>query len=294
MQKDFDNTLSSRTFHLTEEKVNNMIEEVIAGIHDDWPTIYKIRYIYLEIGKRVYRDTDFFFSVDGKLGEANLSIQKIKEIYDSEVGRDLKVICKSGSWILKKAYERVGIKAELVETNTTIAALSDEEEFLINHWFLAIYDEDTAYFATLTPDLPYIQMNMETKHFGSDIPYKRDYNGKVLQIYKGDEIKHSTISRKRLKEIDTAIGYLALAYPYNDKSQSSNDWFLQYDNASFYMLRDALRGNQLFYELEEQQTSFYQSLFEFEGEHHKKISLLEDDLNTLTDKDWNEWIKFNF
>lgn len=291
MQKDFDNTLSSRTFHLTEEKVNNMIEEVIAGIHDDWPTIYKIRYIYLEIGKRVYRDTDFFFSVDGKLGEANLSIQKIKEIYDSEVGRDLKVICKSGSWILKKAYERVGIKAELVETNTTIAALSDEEEFLINHWFLAIYDEDTAYFATLTPDLPYIQMNMETKHFGSDIPYKRDYNGKVLQIYKGDEIKHSTISRKRLKEIDTAIGYLALAYPYNDKSQSSNDWFLQYDNASFYMLRDALRGNQLFYELEEQQTSFYQSLFEFEGEHHKKISLLEDDLNTLTDKDWNEWIK---
>ena len=288
MEKDFDDILY---LNLTEENINNMIDEVVAGIHEEWPTLYKIRYIYLEIGKRVYKDTDFFFSVDGKLGEANLSIETIKEIYNSKGGQDFKVICKSASWILKKAYERVGIKAQLVETNTTIAALSDEEEFLINHWFLAIYDGDTAYLATLTPDLPYIQLNMETKHFASDIPYKRNYNGKIMQVYKGEEIKHSTISRDKLKEIDKAIGYLSLSYPYNDKAQSSNDWFLQYDNASLYMLRDSLRDNRLYYEIEGQQTSFCQSLFEFEGEQHKKISLLEDDLSSLTHEDWNQWIK---
>ncbi len=291
MDQNFDKILSSCYLKLTDEEVNQMIEEVVAGIHEDWPMIYKIRYIYLEIGKRVSRDTDFFFSVDGKLGDANLSIEKIKEIYNSEIGRDLKVICKSASWILKKAYKRIGIRAELVETNTTIAALSDEEEFLINHWFLAIYDEDTAYFATLTPDLPYIQMNMETKHFASDIPYQRDYHGKIMQIYKGEEIKHSTISRDKLKEIDTEIGYISLSYPYNEKFQSNNDWFLQYDNASFYLLRDALRNNQLFYELEEQQTAFYQSLFEFEGANKNQISLIEDDPSTLTKEDWKVWIK---
>lgn len=266
--------------------VDKIIDSVISGINPNWPTIYKIRYIYLEIGKKLYRDTDFFFSVDGKLGKDNLSLSEIKNIYNSKTGRDLRVICKSASYILKKAYEEVGINSELVETNTTIAALNDEEEFLINHWFLAIHDDNDVYFATLTPDLPYIQLNMETRHFASDIPYKRNYNGKVMQIYKGNEIKHSVISRKRLKEIDISIGYIKNYYNYND-----SEWSLGYDDVSLYILKENLRNNKLFYELEKYQTSFYKDLIEFEGDNHKKISLTYDKVSKLTDNDWNLWIK---
>lgn len=284
MKKDLNN-------YITDEKVNNIINSVISGINDKWPTIYKIRYIYLEIGKRLYRDTDFFFSVDGKLGEDNLSISQIKEIYNNYNGRNLKVICKSASYILKTAYDRVGIKSKLVETNTTIAAVSDEEEFLVNHWMLVIYDGDKAYFATLTPDLPYIQMNMATKHFASDIPYMREFNGKVMQVYKGEEIKPSLISRNKLKDIDIDIGYINKSYHYNNKGQIDNEWFLQYDNAALYMLRDNLKNNKLFYELEINETSFYKNLTKFMGENDRNISFTDTDMNYLTKEDWNIWIK---
>lgn len=282
-------------FKITQERINQLIDTVISGIQEDWPTIYKIRYIYLEIGRCLYKDVDFFFSADGKLGEANLSVSEIKEIYNHNIGRSvgkyLRVICKSASYILKLAYDKVGIQSELVETNTTITVVSDAEEIPINHWLLVIYDGDTAYFATLTPDLPYIQMNMDTRHFGSDIPYTRDFNGKIMQIYKGDEIKHSVISREELKEIDRAIGYINKTYHYNDKGQVDSGWFLQYDNAALYMLRDSLRYNKLFYELEAAESSFYQSLMDFKGENNKFISLMDDDANSLTDEDWICWIK---
>lgn len=292
MQNKHDNLMN---FELTKEKLELLINNVINGIPEDWPTIYKIRYIYLEIGKQLYKDVDFFFSADGKLGEANLGISELKEIYEHNIGRTvntyLRVICKSASYILKMAYSKIGIKSELVETNTTVAAIYDEETFLIYHWFLAIHDNDKIYFATLTPDLPYIQMNMDTRHFASDIPYKRNYNGKIMQIYKGEEIKHSVLSREELKEIDIAIGYINQYYHYNDKAQLDKEWFLQYSNASLYILRDKLRDNKLFYELEIQETTFYKSLITFTKHVGKKFSFLEDDVKILTEKDWNYWLK---
>ena len=287
----------TNNININKEVVNQLIEEVVNGIHNDWPMIYKIRYIYLEVGKRIYKDTDFFFSADGKLGDANLSISEIKDIYYSNLGRNvrgkLRVICKSASCILKMAYDKVGIPSKLIETNTTITASSDEEAFLIYHWFLAIHNTEAneTYFATLTPDLPYIQINMDTRHFGSDIPYTRDYNGKIMQIYKGEEIKHSVISRERLKEIDIAIGYVNNNYHYNDKGQLNSRWYLHYDSAALYMLRDSMRDNQLFYKLEIMETSFYQSLMKFDGADNKKVSLIYDDITSLSEEDWNCWIK---
>ena len=67
--------------------------EIISQLKEDWPTLYKIRYIYLEIGKRFYKDVDFFFSADGKLGDANLSISEIKDNFsDSLPGNRLYAI----------------------------------------------------------------------------------------------------------------------------------------------------------------------------------------------------------
>ena len=264
-----------------------LIDGIVSNVHDDWPTLYKIRYVYLAVGKELMRDTDFFLSVDGKLGEANLSNQEIIDIYNSEKGRGLAVICKSASSILKMVYDRLGIRSKLVETNTSLATIYDKGEFLINHWFLAVYDEDgKAYFMTLTPDLGYIQMNMETKHFASNIPYIRDFGLKKMQVYKGEEIKPSFISRNELKEIDIAIGYIKKEYLYNDKYQKTNQWEKNYDNASFSMLKNEMKDNKLFYELALHKSSFYQFCTNFKGENGKYISFTQDDLVNLTDDDW--------
>ena len=270
-----------------KKDINTLIDEVVSNVHDDWPTLYKIRYVYLAVGKELMRDTDFFLSVDGKLGEANLSNQEIIDIYNSEKGRGLAVICKSASSILKMVYDRLGIRSKLVETNTSLATIYDKGEFLINHWFLAVYDEDgKAYFMTLTPDLGYIQMNMETKHFASNIPYIRDFGLKKMQVYKGEEIKPSFISRNELKEIDIAIGYIKKEYLYNDKYQKTNQWEKNYDNASFSMLKNEMKDNKLFYELALHKSSFYQFCTNFKGENGKYISFTQDDLVNLTDDDW--------
>ena len=270
-----------------KKDINMLIDGIVSNVHDDWPTLYKIRYVYLAVGKELMRDTDFFLSVDGKLGEANLSSQEIIDIYNSEKGRGLAVICKSASSILKMVYDRLGIRSKLVETNTSLATIYDKGEFLINHWFLAVYDEDgKAYFMTLTPDLGYIQMNMETKHFASNIPYIRDFGLKKMQVYKGEEIKPSFISKNELKEIDIAIGYIKKEYLYNDKYQKTNQWEKNYDNASFSMLKNEMKDNKLFYELALHKSSFYQFCTNFKGENGKYISFTQDDLVNLTDDDW--------
>ena len=270
-----------------KKDINMLIDEVVSNVHDDWPTLYKIRYVYLAVGKELMRDTDFFLSVDGKLGSANLSSQEIIDIYNSEKGRGLAVICKSASSILKMVYDRLDIRSKLIETNTSLATIDDNGEFLINHWFLAVYDEDgKAYFMTLTPDLGYIQMNMETKHFASNIPYIRDFGTKKMQVYKGEEIKPSCISRNELKEIDIAIGYIKKEYLYNGKYQKGNQWEKNYDNASFSMLKNEMKDNKLFYELALHKSSFYQFCTNFKGENGKYISFTQDDLVNLTDNDW--------
>ena len=270
-----------------KKDINILIDEIVSNVKDEWPILYKIRYVYLALGKELMRDTDFFLSVDGKLGNANLSNQEIIDIYNSEKGRGLAVICKSASSILKMAYDRLGIHSELIETNTSLATIYDEGEFLINHWFLAVYDDKgKAYFMTLTPDLGYIQMNMETRHFASNIPYIRDFGSKKMQVYKGEEIKPNSISRDELQKIDIEIGYIKREYLYNDKYQKTNQWEKNYDNASFSMLKNEMTDNKLFYELALHKSSFYQFCTNFKGENGKYISFTQDDLVNLTDDDW--------
>ena len=240
------------------------------------------------------RDTDFFLSVDGKLGEDNLSNKEIIDIYNSNIGRDFAVICKSASAILKMVYDKLEIRSKLIETNTSLAGVYDDEEFLINHWFLVVYDDihsNDAYFMTLTPDLSYIQMNMETKHFASNIPYTRHFGSKIMQVYKGPEIKPKFVSREELRKIDLEVGYIQKSYFYNDKYQKSAEWNYNYDNASFSILKEELKDNHLFYELTLRKTLFYQFLSKFQGEDNKEISFVDDDLSLLSSTDWNYFEK---
>lgn len=273
--------------------INEIINNIVLGVKSEWSNLTKIRYAYVELGKYLQKDTDFFFSVDKKLGENNLSYEEIAAIYNDDVVLSTSVICKSASVLLKTILDRLGIKSRLVKSINNVIDYSDgNNELLINHWMLAVNDGENEYFCTLSSDLPYIQMGMETKHFGVNIPYMKELNdGTTIQVYEGEEIKHSVLGQEELKNIDIEINYIKDYYRYNESNQPSKEWNLHYSNASFNMLKDAVRGNKLFYELEVGKTDFLNHLMNFEGENGRMISFYDTPISSLTDEDWNKWIK---
>lgn len=74
--------------------IQEIIDFVIRGVHQDWPTIYKIRYVYVTLGKLLSKNTDFFFSVDNKLSENNMTFEEISKAYNDDTLVDTRVICK--------------------------------------------------------------------------------------------------------------------------------------------------------------------------------------------------------
>lgn len=273
--------------------INEIINNIVNSVNPDWPVLYKIRYAYVELGKYLQKDTDFFFSVDNKLGENNLSFQEISDIYNDEVVLSTSVICKSASKLLKMVYDRLGINSRLVKSINNVIEYSDgENDISINHWMLVVSDGEREYFCTLSSDLPYIQMGMETKHFGVNIPYTKELSdGTCVNVYEGEEVKHTVIPRDELKEIDIAIKYIKNFYKYDDSSHTSKEWQPQYDNASLFMLRDTIRGNRLFNELEIGKSDFFNRMMQFEGENGRNISFYDQEMSSLTDEDWKIWIK---
>ena len=271
--------------------VNELTEKVIAGIKPEWDDLHKIRYVYIEVGKVIARDTDFFFSVDNKLEESNLSVEEIKKIYESEDGREMAVICKSAAMILKKIYDRLGIESWLVKSNNNFQELIRDDEKLdtIYHWFLAVKDGDKIYFLTLNTDLPNIQMGLETEHFARPIQYIREIKGEKIQVYSGEEIKESVVPRDVLFQVDKDIGYIKHQYQYNQDGKKTREFSYQYDDAGLAMLRDSLRGEQLYFELEMQDTLLNREGLKFVGADGKKKTLLNYKYKDLTPEDWELW-----
>ena len=271
--------------------INEAIKVVLSGVNQEWSTLEKIRYVYVSIGSLLQKYTDFFFSVDNKLGEDNLSLDEIKKIYqDKKESGDLRVICRSASYILERIYSELGIESKLVKTNSIITAIQGEEEYLIHHWLLVVKDGDNNYFLTLSADLAYIQMGMETRHFASNIPYKRIIGDREVQIYQGEEIKPSLIDKDTLRDIDIKIGYIKNKYNYDEKYRVSKDFHYNYSDAGLYLLGNELASNKLYNQLEEQNTILYNKLIEFEnGDKH--ISLCDTPIEQISKDDWNVWLK---
>ena len=276
--------------------LDELINLVTKDIKDEWPTIYKIRYIYLELGKYLSKDTDFFFSVGNKLDELNLDYDQISNIYNSLEGRqkgnNLEVICRSAAYILHKAYESVGIKSKLINTiNDKETIEIDNKKIDIYHWLLVVYDGDKAYFNLLAADLPYIKENMKVHHFAAKIPFKKKNKDGVLeQLYEGEEITPSLLSDEELRKIDKEIGYLKYYYKYDDNKQKQDEYTLQYNDTSFLMIKDMLKNNKWYYEILAQHTKFYNSLYNFINKDNKTISFEDINLQELSNDDINGWI----
>ena len=276
--------------------LDKLIELVTKDMNNDWPTIYKIRYIYLELGKYLSKDTDFFFSVSNKLDELNFDFNQINNIYNSLEGRQkdnkYEVICRSASYLLHKVYESVGIKSKLINTiNDKETIELDNQKVDVYHWLLVAYDENKPYFMLLTADLPYIKENMKVHHFAAKIPYKKKNKDGILeQLYDGEEIIPTLLTEEETRKIDKEIGYLKYYYKYDDKKRKQSDFYLQYNDTSLLMLKDNLKNNKWYYEILAEHTSFYKSLYNFVSKNNKVISFENTYLSEFEDYDINEWI----
>lgn len=271
--------------------IDDIINSVISGVKEEWPLIYKIRYVYITLGKFLKKNTDFFFSVDHKLGEMNMSFQDIRDAYSNDDELSESIICKSSSIILKMIYDRLGIKSRLVKSLNNIIEYDDGTNKIdINHWFLAVSDGENEYFCTLSSDLPYIQMGMETRHFGVNIPYFKKIGDIEQQVYEGEEIKHTVISKELLRKIDIAIGYIKNQYHYDENYSKSSKWSYNYDDAALSMLSEAMNSNKMYNDLEIRSTDFYSKLMNFEGADGRSIDLSDIDTK-LSKEDWNIWLK---
>ena len=259
---------------------------IINGVNKKWPTLYKIRYVYLMFGKYLSKDTDFFFSVEQKLGSLNMSIDEIEKVYNSLEGRDLNVICLSASFILKEIYDKLGIKSKLVKSKNNISEISSNNKTLyINHYILAVEDENNTYFTSLASDLPFIQENMKTRHFANHIPYIMNLsNNRSVQVYEGEEIDATVLDDNILKEIDNQIGYLELSYSYKN-----NDFTKDYNDTALLILKDYLKNNKLYYNLLIENSSLYNKLYNF-NIRGKNLSFFNNYLSDLSKDDIESWI----
>ena len=267
---------------------------IIYGVNKDWPELYKARYAYLMLGKYLSKDTDFFFSTENKLGELNLSMKEIKQRYNMREGKNNYVTCVSASYLLFEILYALNITSYLVKSkNNKIEVNLDNESFDVTHYILAIEADGKKYFASLSADLPYIQQGMKTQHFGVNIPYYKTLSdGSKQQVYEGEEIKHTVLSEEELKEIDIEVGYLKSYYKIDNNNNSSKDFYLQYEDSAFELLKAQLSGNRLYYNLRCQLSPFYKTVYPIKYKNGTEYDLIDIDKVELTDKEINGKIHF--
>ena len=213
------------------KKFIKILKNIINKIDPSWNKLQKTRFIYLELGKHLEKNTDYF--LNDKLDKLSLPDKEMEDIYyfdkistsnRQNTNIQYQVICKSASIILQRVLEYAGIESYLVRT--------PKGENDIRHWFLAVKgDNEEQYFLSLTADLPYIKSGLPTMHFANNLCYfspsgEPNYilpNSTSLKmvpvtcksgdkVYKGYEIEHTILTGKDcdstiLENIDKSIGY---------------------------------------------------------------------------------------
>lgn len=282
--------------------VEELINEVISGVKDEWPTIVKIRYVYLSLGQYLKKNTEFFWAIFNKPDTEHINFKDLKEIYEDDKSKDEKnwdkVICRSASIILKKCYDKLGIESKLVKASNYVEVINsekkfdEEDSFLVHHWLLAVKDNTNTYFLSLSADLPYIQNGLKTRHFATNIPYYRiDKFGNKVQTYEGEAINHSLLSDEEIRKIDSYLEYLNSYYQYGPTGNPKKEYTLQYDDVAFYIIKQYLRKNEWYYSIIEEENDIYNELMEFVGVNDRHINFNEDNFSSISNEDFNIWIK---
>lgn len=192
------------------EIIDSVAAKIVAAIDPAWDKLQKIRFVYLELGKYLEKNADFF--ENSKLLNYGYSEDEMAAIYYDDklyeanrvnARKQYQVICKSAALFLKRTFDKLGIDAEYVHT---VGSVDN-----ILHWFIVVKDDaGEQYFLTLAADLPYIKNNFPTVHFGNDI--------KCLQtttIKSDGEVKAYNKLEKRLTDMNISLDDV-LAYKASD------------------------------------------------------------------------------
>ena len=248
------------------EELNRIIEVVNSS---NWNQNKKIRYIYIEIGKLIYKDVMFFYTIQNRLltnkkNTLQYSISKIDEIMNTDDLFDYKVVCKTSADMLGYVFRNCNINYEIKRTTSAATYYQGEKNVTIQHYFVAVQgDHGKMYALTLNPDLPNIQIGRMTVHFGNNIPYiketiKKDEDGNEIierhPQYEGKEIEFTEIDREELKQIDEELGYL------NDSIFGGEEIKQHYTDLYFEIIKKAFYQDK-FYQYEiSRDTDFYYDL----------------------------------
>ena len=243
------------------------IIETIKYKRYDWNQTEKLRYAYLELGKLVYKDAFFFYTIQNNLlngkEELQYSGDTIEQLVNTSGNFVYKTICKNAAEMLQYIYKRCGIECEIRKTTKADIFETNGKKIVINHYFVvATGDEGKKYLMTLNPDLPNIKIGKQTSHFGNSVPYLqkeivKDENGNDVVVempaYEGGEIDVSCLPPDILKEIDKRIGYKLTIYNgeevYTDTLLDALEENYKYDNKTLtggeYL--DIVKGETEFY-----------------------------------------------
>lgn len=258
-----------------QEKLAIIIDNINAN--PNWNKNTKIRYAYIELGKIVHKNVDFFYTLYNKLGDKSLKTPELNEILNNKLGES--VICRTSAEMLKYIFDNTGISSEIVSTVKKDEHQDEYGTALITHYFLSVKgDNSRNYFLTLTADLANIQAGMRTEHFATNIPYL-DQNG--TQIYEGPEINNSTMTDEEIQKLDQQIGY-------------SNDKYEQlYTDELFKIISIAYNVNNYYLNILTKQTDFYYDLISLiNGIDSNETECINVELFKVTEDDWNKVKKF--
>ncbi len=252
------------------------IERIIYSTNNFWSDLEKARHVYIEVGKLVEKNSEFFLTQAKKLQNNSLSKEEMERIYDIsehmfESADWFRVICRSGAKLLKIIYDRLNINSHMVKS-IDYMRLNQEDKVKVYHWILFLDINDKHYALTISHDLANIKNNYQTEYFGSKYP-KANTRGEVL--YDGEDLNFQEIDKNELESIDKKINYI------NSYYKQGNKYTALYDDYSLELLQRELIANKMYYEIKVQQIDIYQKMFRLKDGNDNETNVTSIPLETL-------------
>ena len=113
--------------------MESIINDIIQIINNsDWNVDKKIRYAYLELGKHIHKNVEFFYTLFNKIKNGKYSSDEIKTIYTSNLFTD-NVICRDVVLMLKYIFDNCGIESDVRRFCQVQECIVDGEKIGIQH-----------------------------------------------------------------------------------------------------------------------------------------------------------------
>lgn len=94
------------------EKLNNIIK--VINEHKEWSQNIKLRYAYIELGKLVHKNVEFFYSLYDKLSYLNLDMDDLEAVLNNDEFTN-NVMCRDSAMMLKYIFDNTGINSQILQ-----------------------------------------------------------------------------------------------------------------------------------------------------------------------------------